>query len=476
VPRATARQFSFADWELMEQGKLGVRLEPLLKAISEFLDAQAELIERIRRDLIRGLKKPGSGRYGLTPSQILRSLVLMRLKNWDYRELRERIADGLTLRQFTDFYCAPVPKHDAFQRSFVRLTPQTLKAINELVVRAAVELGLEDGAKLRVDTTVVQTDIHHPTDNTLLWDVVRVITRLVRRLAKALELRRIKGFRNRTRSARRRMYEIQRMTTRQRHKQQAGTYRVLIGIAEEVVGNARAALETTNSMCGRDVLAAMAIEDLRKQIEHFCCLGSRVIDQARRRVLDGEQVPNEHKIYSIFEPHTDLIKRGKVRTPIEFGHKVFLAESAQGLITQYDVLNGNPSDEVHVAPSLRRHRRAFGRVPEVYGSDRGFFSEQNLACCNRDGIKVVSIPQRGGRRTTEREAYEKSADFKQGQRFRAGIEGRISVLFRGRGMKRCLAQGRDRFELLVGAAVLANNLLRIAELMAKQSACRRKAA
>lgn len=476
MSRATVRQFSFADWELMQQEKLGVRLEPLLKAIAEFLHDQADLIECIRRDLVRNLKKPGKGRNGLTPTQTLRSLVLMRLKNWDYRELRERIADGLTLRQFTDFYCAPVPKHDAFQRSFVRLTPQTLKAINELVVRAAVELGLEDGAMLRVDTTVVQTDIHHPTDNTLLWDVVRVVTRLVGRLANALKLRGIKGFRNRTRSARRRMYEIQRMTTRQRHEQQLGTYSALIGIAEEVVGNARAALERTRGMSGRDVFAAMALEELRKEIEHFCGLGSRVIDQARRRVLDGEQVPNDQKIYSIFEPHTDLIKRGKVRTPVEFGHKVFLAESAQGLITQYKVLNGNPPDEIHVAPSLRRHKQAFARVPELYGTDRGFFNEQNLASCKHVGVKVVCIPQRGGKRTTEREAYEKSADFKQGQRFRAGIEGRISVLFRGRGMKRCLAHGRDRFELLVGAAVLANNLMRIADLLAKQSPHRRKVA
>src|SRR6266699_1533598 len=219
----------------MRQGAQRVRLEPLLRAISDFLDDQGDMIERVRCDLARGLKKPGSGRSGLTPRQILRSLVLMRLKNWDYRELRERIADGLTLRQFTDFYCAAVPKHDAFQRGFIRLTPQTLKAVNDLVVRAAVELGLEDGAKLRVDTTVVQTDIHHPTDNTLLWDVVRVVTRLVGRLGKALELRRIKGFRDRTRSARRRMYEIQRMTARQRHERQTATYRQLIGIAVEVV-------------------------------------------------------------------------------------------------------------------------------------------------------------------------------------------------------------------------------------------------
>jgi transposase, IS5 family len=474
--RATARQLSFADWELIRQRDQGIRLEPLLEAISGFLDDQRDIIESVRQDLVRGLKQPNSGRRGVTATQVLRSLVLMRLKNWDYRELRERIADGLTLRRFTDFYCSPVPKHDAFQRGFVRLTPQTLKAVNDLIVQAAVELGLEDGAKLRVDTTVVQTDIHHPTDSTLLWDVVRVVTRLVRRLAKALELRRIKGFCDRTRSARRRMYEIQRMTTRQRHEQQTRTYRVLIDIAEAVVGNARAGLENTRTMRGKDMFADMAIEELRRQIEHFCRLGDRVIDQARRRVLCGEQVATDEKIYSIFEPHTDLIKRGKVRTPVEFGHKVFLAESAEGLITQYEVLKGNPPDEVHVASSLQRHRQCFGWAPQLYGSDRGFFSEQNLASCKRAGVKTVCIPQRGGKRTARREAYEKSAAFKNGQRFRAGIEGRISVLFRGRGMKRCLAEGRDRFELWVGAAVLANNLMRIAAMLTARSPRRRKAA
>src|SRR6266849_4083877 len=277
----------------------GLRLEPLLQAISDFLDDQKDMIEQVRCDLTRGLKNAETGRSGLTPQQILRSLVLMRIKNWDYRELRERIADGYTLRQFTDFYCQQVPRHDAFHRGFNRLTPATLKAINDLVVQAAVDLELEDGQKLRVDTTVVQTDIHHPTDNTLLWDVVRVVTRLVDRLAAALERRRIKGFRDRTRSARRRMYEIQRMTTRQRQTEQTGTYRELIGIAEKVVDSARMALERTSKLRGKDMLADMTIEEIRKEIEEYCRPGSCVIDQARRRVLEGEQVPNAEKIYSI---------------------------------------------------------------------------------------------------------------------------------------------------------------------------------
>src|SRR5437660_3210964 len=147
------------------------------------------------------------------------------------------------------------------------------------------------------------------------------------------------------------------------------------------------------------MITDLAIAETRKEIEHFCGLGARVIDQSRRRVLNGEQVPSAEKLYSIFEPHTDLIKRGKVRTPIEFGHKVFLAESAHGLITQYEVLDGNPCDDIHVAPSLARHRQAFGRAPDLYGSDRGFFSEQNLVLCRHDGVKVVCIPQRGGKKS-----------------------------------------------------------------------------
>src|SRR5213593_4850731 len=162
MTRATDPQISFADLEFIKQG---IQLDPILKAISDFVDAHAVLVEHVRCDLEWGLKKPSTGRNGLTAQQALRSLTLMRVKNWDYRELRERIADGYTLRRFTDFNSQSVPKHDAFNRAFNRLTPATLQVVNQAVVRAAVTVGLEDGKKLRADTTVVETDIHHPTDN-----------------------------------------------------------------------------------------------------------------------------------------------------------------------------------------------------------------------------------------------------------------------------------------------------------------------
>ena len=461
MTRATPPQWSFADLEFRAQN---ITLDPLLQQISDFIDQHQTLVEHVRRDLQRGLKKPATGRNGLDAPQVLRSLTLMRVKNWDYRELRERIADGYTLRQFTQFFSAPVPKHDAFHRAFVRLTPATLETVNQLVVEAAVALGLEDGKKLRADTTVVEADIHHPTDSTLLWDTVRVLSRLVGQLDTLLP-RGVRGFTNHCRSVRRRMQQIQRMSAQQRQSQQVPQYRRLIRVSQRVVANARRLLQQTQKAHGKSLTDDLAIQALRKEIEHYCQLGDRVIDQTRRRVLEGEQVPSDQKVYSIFETHTDLIKRGKTQKPIEFGHKVFLAESARGLITQYRVLDGNPADEHHVEPSLQRHQQTFGQAPKLYAGDRGFYSPNNLTACQRAGVERISIPQRGGKKTPERAAIENSPAFKKGQRFRAGIEGRISVLFRGRGMKRCLAEGRQRFELFVGAAVLANNLLRIAALL-----------
>jgi len=453
-------QVSFADLELMSQG---VEMDPVLNQVSAYVDQHPELVQAVERRLQEGLKNSTTGRRGLTGAQVLLSWILMRIKNWDYRELAERIRDGITLRLFTRFYSNPVPRHTAFHRGHNRLTSELIRRINDALLQAAVQDGLEDGEASRGDTTVVEADIHHPTDASLLWDTVRVLTRLLKQL-RQLAPHQLPRYPKRTRAAKRRMYELQRMTASQREHQQVPKYRQLIAIAEETLKNARDAVKLTPA-AGRTSSDIFIIEALRKQITDFCGLGDRVVDQARRRVIDNEQVPAAEKIYSIFEPHTSLIKRGKAGKPVEFGHKIYLAQTRTGLITQYWVLDGNPSDEDHVVPSIQQHKATFGRAPKLYANDRGSYSADNIKACQQEGVACVSIPQRGGQKTAEREAFEKSPEFKQGQRFRAGIEGTISVLMRGRGMKRCLAAGKKGLELLVGLAVLANNLLRIAALL-----------
>ncbi len=469
--RIRHQQRSFADLELERQG---VRMEAALQLISQCLDRRPDLLGLVRQDLVRGLKKPKRGREGMTAEQVLRSVVLKRIKNWGFRELRERIADGLTLREFTRFHGAPVPKHKALHAASARLTIATLRKINEIVVDVAIALGIEDAKSVRMDTTVVETDIHFPTDSTLLWDSVRVLTRNARRIFEELPRLPVR-FSNRTRSARRRMQEIQRLTPQQRKYQQVGKYRELIKITQQVVDTARSVAKVAPGVAARelDLLGMIRVDAWCAEIKHYAALADRVLVQSRRRVLAGEQVAAQDKLYSLFEPHTDLIKRGKANKPVEFGHKVFLAESRRGLIVDYWVIDGNPNDDVQVKPWLQRHRDRFGAAPHLCATDRGFYSQDNVETLRRSGVHIESLPQRGGHKTEQRHAHEKSSAFKRAQRFRAGIEGRISVLMRGRGMRRCLLEGKERFALFLATVVLANNLLVIAAHLEKRTRCRR---
>jgi len=296
----------------------------------------------------------------------------------------------------------------------------------------------------------------------MLWDTVRVLSRLVDYIA-AIAPKACAGFPHRTRRAKRRMQEIGRMRERrQRQRTLRRKYRDLIAVTTEVIDQAHAVAATARTAPCRSRLEAAQLAALCNEVNRFAGLGQRVIEQSERRVFGAETVPAEEKLYSIFETHTDMIKRGKVYKPVEFGHKVLLVESRIGLITDYQVLDGNPIDSKELVPSVKRHRKRFSKVPDILAGDRGFHDVAGCDQLRRLGVKLVAIPQRGGKRSLEQELFEKSRSFKQAQAFRAGVEGRISVLFRGRGMKRCLWSGSERFELFIAAAVLANNLLVIA--------------
>ncbi len=466
--RMTRQQRSFADLELEQQG---VRLEPVLSEISRVLDRNSSrLLQAVVTDLRRGLK-PGSartGREGMSAEQVLRSLVLKQIKNWSFRDLRERIADGMTLRDFTRFGAARVPKHKAFHRASRLLQPATLRALNAWVVDLAQRLGVEDARAVRMDTTVSETTIHYPTDSGLLWDAVRVLTRSAQRLLDEVPELPERLF-NRTRAARRRMQDIHRLTRGARQAQQEPKYRELLTITVQVLTNVRAVAKAARLIVPRlEFESGLRVQALCQQIHHYAALADRVVAQTRRRVLEHGSVPAEEKLYSIFEAHTDLIKRGKAQKPVEFGHKLFLAESRRGLILDYQVLTGNPPDDGHVQPWLRRHVERFGAAPDLAAGDRGFYSVANVEALHAHGVHLECLPQRGGYRTEQRTAYEKSRRFKQGQKFRAGIEGRISVLARGRGLNRCPLKGRERFELFVGLVVLANNLLVVGRALARR--------
>lgn len=461
---------SFSELEFTAQGIL---LDDTLQAVSDFVDQHGNLLRLVSADLARGLAHPRQGREGLNAERVLRSFILRRIKNWDLRELRERIADGYTLRLFTRFLGGAVPKHDAFQRAFARITAETMERMNAALVKAASAAGLVDSTRLRMDTTVAETDIHYPTDATLLWDATRVVTRLVQKLKK-IDQTIVDGFSVRTRRAHRRMHEIGRLSHKANTPQFKAKYRDLIATTQGTVTGARRVVERARNTRQVDLFDDVAVRAVCSEIVRFADLADQVVDQARLRVIAGEAVPASEKLVSIFEPHTDILVRGKARKPTEFGHKIFLAQSGSKIITDYRVLAGNPTDDVHVPSVLQGHKKLFCDAPEVVAADRGFYSVENVATCEDAGVKTVSIPQRGGKKSEEQAAKEKDAQFKKAQRFRVGIEGTISGMLRGRGMRRCLDEGLERFKVFIGAAVFAYNLLIIAEQFAAKKRGRKR--
>ncbi len=208
---------------------------------------------------------------------------------------------------------------------------------------------------------------------------------------------------------------------------------------------------------------------LVQSLIHFIPLVERAIDQAAQRVLQGRRVPANAKIVSLFEPQTQIIRRGKAPPhETEFGHKINYAEVEHGLISDWDVIGqGNPPDERMLPPFLHRHLKRFGHAPRVLAGDRGVFSPANERLAQRLGVARIALPQRGGR-SPERKAHEKQRWFKQGERFRNGIEGRISVVKPTVQLRRCPYHGLDGFERWVGWGIVVANLVVIARMIHKR--------
>lgn len=461
MAREEDKQMTFADLELEVMGET---INPILGIILTFINEKLAgvLLPMIHQELVAGLKNPNTGRPGLTPRQVLFSLILQRIKSWSLRELRERIADGITLRKFTGFYCNAVPKYSAFQRAFSKLKPGTMVKINDLVNRAAITADLENGDLLRSDTFVIETDVHFPTDASLLADSVRKICSLIDKLRKLLPCLEL-PFSGRLRAAKRTARLLDQMPFAQRKSKQECLYRELVSITEEAARGALNVIKIVKSTKGINPLLAIAAEFLCEDIKTYCLRADQVLDQTQRRVFEGETVPVSEKIFSIFETHTDLIRRGKPRKNVELGHKILTDQSTYGLITKYEILDGNPSDHDHVASSLQHHKELHGAPPIAYAADRGFSTTATITLVGEE-VLIECLPKRG-KPGQERTAYENTDVFLAGKRYRAGVEGTISALLRGRGLRRCLMSGLEHFKLFVGAGVLAQNLMRIANLI-----------
>jgi len=440
---------------------LGMTSDPVLMRLDTLLDddrvfqtVRGDLAHRFPRTLI-------DGRPSTPVEVILRMLVVKHLYGWSYEQTECWVSDSLVLRQFCRIYAERVPDDTTLLRWANTLQPATLHQLLDHVVDLAQQRRVTRGRKLRVDSTVVATAIHYPVDSTLLGDGVRVLNRALQRAKLLIQPgsdRARTTFRDRTRSVQHVMRRLI-TTSRQRGEQVTAQLREdygrLIELTEQVAQQAREAREILppGESAGRQV---------REQLETFIPRVERVITQARRRVLEGRPLPAPEKLVSIFEPHTAIIRKGKLGHPVEFGRVLWLDETEGGIVSRFAILSGNPDDAQQVAPSLEHHISRFGRAPRLLTGDRKVSSPEGERSARDRGVQQVVLPQ-AGRRSRERRVYEQQRWFQRGRRWRAGIEGRISVLKRRHKLARCLYHGSDGMERWVGWGVLAHNLLKIAE-------------
>jgi IS5 family transposase len=441
--------------ELIPQ--LRLEMEPELAVLDRLLDDD-EIFLRIKADFSK--RRPNSERLGRrsTPVEvILRMLILRRLYDWSFEATERNVSDSLILRQFCRVYLESAPDDTTLIRWANLIGPRTLERLNERAVALAFEHKVTRGRKLRTDGTVVETNISYPRDSALLNDGVRVVGRL---MGKAKEILEGTGesFRNRTRSAKRLARAIEQGARRRGEEAKEA----LKGAYERLVGVARASLRQASKV--RQMLPERR-SGLADELERFEGLVERVVDQTKRRVLKGQSVKAAEKLVSLFEEHTSIIRRGKAGKETEYGHKVWLEETEGAIISGYRVLEGNPADQDQLLPTLEHHEQRFGRPPRLVAADRGVYSPENEGECRKRGIERVCLPK-PGKKSQQRREHERQGWFRRGMRFRAGIEGRISVSKRRGFLGRCRDRGEEGFHRWVGWGVICSNLSTIARKIA----------
>jgi len=447
--------------------KLTNEMDPILAEIDRLLDDE-ELYQLIRNDLARRYPQTEvTGRNSTPVEVILRMLAVKRLYVLSYERTEYQVRDSLVLRQFCRVYLQDVPDDTTLIRWAGLIQPGTLKQFNVRLTELACQLKVTRGRKLRTDGTVVESNIHPPSDSSLLADSVRVLGRTLVRTKQVLGERTDLGqevFRNRIRSVRRlarQVGESMRRRSEQAKTEGKSAYRKLIWATEATIEQAQQVLPVLQKQVTDQA------KKLAQILSTFIPRAQQVVAQTVRRVLQQEKVPASEKIVSIFEAHTDIIRRNKAHKPTEYGHKVWLDEVDGGIVTRWDVLEGNPNDDRQWLPSLDHHIECFGKAPWQASADRGVHSSYNEYQAQQRGVQRVILPK-PGRRSKARLKHEKQAWFKRGRKWHNGVEGRISVLKRCHELSRCRDHGQDGFEKWVAWGVIAANLKTIGRKVAAE--------
>jgi IS5 family transposase len=453
-------------WEGMIDEDVRSLWEPWMVQADRLLDDE-ELIDRVY--VAQGERHEHSATRGRsqTPAEmVLRLMLLKHVRNWSFDVLEREVRMNLAYRDFTRIGMGKVPDAKTLARIAQALGGEVIAELHRRLVEMAQEEGVIQGRKLRVDTTVVETNIHYPTDSSLLGDGARVLTRTMKKIeSEAGKLKR--KVRNRTRSISKRVVAI---ATASRHKGEEGEakrrkqYKELLRYSRQILNDTKRVIAEVEEM------SAKKKKGLRGLCEHLSEMAGRVrqvVKQTKVRVFDGiTQMPG--KIVSLFEPHSEIIRKGKASKPTEFGKLVQVQETENQIITHYDVFDQRPSDRDLLLGAVEAHERVLGRVPHLATADAGYYSRAQEQAVEDKGVKWVAVPNRSTK-SAERKKKEHSRWFRNAQRWRTGCEGRISVLKRRHGLSRCRYRGIEGMKRWVGLGVMADTLIGMGNVLAART-------
>jgi len=445
-------------WEGLFAEEVAELWEPWMQVVDEWLEDE-ELVDAVYE--AQGKRHPRSRTRGRqqTPAEVaLRMLILKHVRNWSYEVLEREVRANVVYRSFCRIGTEKVPDAKTLVRLGQAIGGETIRELHDRIVALARERRVVQGRKMRVDTTVVETNVHYPTDSGLLNDGARVLTRTMKKIEqKAGRLK--KKVRNRMRSVSKRVIAIGYGV---RHKGAEGErkrereYRQLVRLTRQILNDSRRVLQEVVAMPSR---RRKRVQSLGEQLQAMAERVGRVVRQTKARIFEGvTQFPD--KLLSVFEAHTELIRKGKAGKPNEFGKLVQLQEAENPIITHYEVFAERPSDRHLLRSAVEAQQRKLGRVPRLVAGDAGFYSHAQEQEVEQLGVKYVSVPNRSTR-SEERRQREKQRWFKRAQKWRTGCEGRISVLKRRHGLGRCRYRGIDGMRRWVGLGVIADNLINL---------------
>ena len=457
-------QRSFADGLIAEE--VADLWEPWMRQADQVLEDDV-LLSLIQQELaLRFNKSTTRGRPGTPAEVVLRMLLLKHMRDFSFQELSREVRANLVYRQFTRVGGGKVPDEKTIGRLARQLRPELIKQLHDRFVAIARKENIIQGRKMRVDTTVVETNIHYPTDSSLLGDGVRILTRAMKKVG-GIAAEAGAKLRDRSRSVKLRVMEIARAArskvpqSQERLKQ---AYGKLLDATSRVVGQARRfSVEIAQGLKrSTDILQQAVLDGLRKEIDTMLPRVQQVIQQTRTRIFGGE-TRAEGKILSLFEPSTEVIRKGKAGKPNEFGKMVKLQEAENQIVTDFEVYQQRPSDSDLLIPSIESHQQKLGCAPRLVAADAGFYSASNEAVAKEKGVKRVCVPNRSTK-SADRRREQKKRWFRNGQKWRTGCEGRISVIKRRHGLNRSRYKGEAGMKRWVGFGVIADNLINIGRL------------